>query len=992
MSIRATAILAITFAVVFSSAASAQSPFTVTAISVGDEHGLALVADGSVWAWGDNEHGQLGDGTNTYRSAPVEVSGLEGVISVVAGPWHNLAVKEDGTVWAWGANLAGQLGDGTFTNRTLPVQVNGVSGIVAIAAGINHSLAVRSDGTVWAWGYNQAGQLGDGTQQWSRTPVQVIGLTGVVGIAGGGYHSLALKADGTVWAWGHNGYGQLGDGTTATADMIPGKLTPVQVEGLTGVVAIAAGWAHSLALRGDASVWAWGFNAFGEAGDGTTDGHSRPVLVQDLGGISSIAAALTRPGSANSVPGTSFAVKIDGTVWVWGKGQSIPVMVEGTDGIAAVAAGMRQSLALKADGTMWAWGRGPLGGGTPIVQPIPVQDSRLTDVKAVSAGPAHNLALGGDGTIWGWGGFRELSRIEAIGNITAISAGDVYSLALDDIGEVWEWDNTTQPLPVQGLNDVIAVAAGSAAWWESHRMALKADGTVWDWTDSSPPVPVSGLADVIAISGICDGGLAVRNDGTVWEWYFGAPTQVQGLSGIVDIAGGCDASLALGDEGRVWERIDQTVSPVEELSGVTAIAVGFDHFLALKGDGTVWAWRVNYSGQLGDGTTIDRPTPVRVAGIGDVVAISAGYVHSLAVKRDGSVWAWGGNSFGQINETDPLLPVQVVPPGSPDLTISMSHPGAFTVGSQSSYTLTVTNVGRTATTGTISVRETLPEGLTFISAIGDDWLCSANLQELSCTNPGPINPGISSIITVTVEVDSRSQPGVTNVAEVSNASDLNASNNVTGDPTTVVSGQMVISAVVNAASLLTGPVAPGELITILGEGIGSSQPGETTRVIVDGEDAIVLFASPNQVNASVPDSVAGKLSIELQIEFRGVRSDSVTLAVADNAPGIFTVDCSGVGQAVTYRGNSPSNPAQKGSFVDLYATGANPLHFPMAVHIAGREAESWSTGDIGLAYEGIYLLIVTVQIPVDVESGPAVPIMLTVGEAQSQEGVTIAIQ
>jgi len=158
-------------------------------------NGLSNTVSGTVLAWGDNVDGQLGNGTFTTSNTPVEVSGLTGVTAIAAGGafnHHSLALKSDGTVWAWGANSAGQLGNGSFTGSNTPVQTSGISGVTAIAGGVSHSLALKSDGTVWAWGYNGGGELGNGTYTDSNTPVEVSGLSGVTVIAGGGFHSLAL--------------------------------------------------------------------------------------------------------------------------------------------------------------------------------------------------------------------------------------------------------------------------------------------------------------------------------------------------------------------------------------------------------------------------------------------------------------------------------------------------------------------------------------------------------------------------------------------------------------------------------------------------------------------------------------------------------------------------------------------------------------------------------------------------------------------------------
>ena len=257
-------------------------------------HGLALDDDGSVWAWGYNSTGQLGDGSTYTRSAPVQVKGpggigtLTDVVAIAAGAYHSLALKSDGSVWAWGYNSYGQLGNGTTTTGYAPVQVIGLTDVVAIAAGYYHSLALKSDGSVWAWGYNGYGQLGNGSTYTNYTAVQVSGLTDVVAIAASYYHSLALKSDGSVWAWGYNSYGQLGDGTTDN------RYTPVQVKGpggtgtLGNMIAIAAGYSYSLALKSDGSAWGWGYNSDGELGDGTTDNRYTPVQVLGPGGTGTL--------------------------------------------------------------------------------------------------------------------------------------------------------------------------------------------------------------------------------------------------------------------------------------------------------------------------------------------------------------------------------------------------------------------------------------------------------------------------------------------------------------------------------------------------------------------------------------------------------------------------------------------------------------------------------------------------------------------------------
>ncbi|HQB30185.1 MAG TPA: hypothetical protein PLO86_05410, partial [Syntrophales bacterium] len=192
------------------------------AVAGGMAYTIALKNNGTVWAWGHNNDGQLGDDTATDRWTPVQVKGpggigfLDDVTAIAAGHDHTAALKDDGTVWTWGKNHLGQLGDNTTEDRQSPVQVKGPGGtgfpddVTDVAAGLDHTVALKDDGTVWAWGGNGSGQLGDNTTTARNTPVQVVGpggvglLTGVRAVATRYRHTVVLKNDGTVWAWGDN--------------------------------------------------------------------------------------------------------------------------------------------------------------------------------------------------------------------------------------------------------------------------------------------------------------------------------------------------------------------------------------------------------------------------------------------------------------------------------------------------------------------------------------------------------------------------------------------------------------------------------------------------------------------------------------------------------------------------------------------------------------------------------------------------------------------
>jgi alpha-tubulin suppressor-like RCC1 family protein len=185
----------------------------VIAVSAGYTHSLALKSDGTVWAWGNNSFSELGPAVSSaerYRSLPVRVEGLTNVVSIAAGQHYSAALKSDGTVWSWGYNGEGRLGNGTQVESSIPVRAAGLTGVTAISVGLEHSLALKNDATVWAWGANRAGKLGNGSYTDSAVPLQVGGLTGVVAVAAGAYHSVALKNDRSVWSWGQASHGELG--------------------------------------------------------------------------------------------------------------------------------------------------------------------------------------------------------------------------------------------------------------------------------------------------------------------------------------------------------------------------------------------------------------------------------------------------------------------------------------------------------------------------------------------------------------------------------------------------------------------------------------------------------------------------------------------------------------------------------------------------------------------------------------------------------------
>jgi RHS repeat-associated protein len=358
----------------------------------------------SVLAWGDNSFGQFG------IAPPPSSSGVEGRVSngLPAGGWAQVvatqeavgALKDDGTVWTWGSGC-------TVLGRaagclTTPAQVVGISGVNALAAGASHMLALKSDGTVWGWGSNRVGELGNhGVVGDSYTPVQALNLTGVVAIAAGGWvggadDSYALKSDGTVWAWGWNSWGQLGNGTTGTGQS-DGTPHPdaVQVSGLSGVASITAGAGFGSAVKSDGSVWSWGWNAYGQLGNNSQTDSNVAVQASGLTGVAQASA----PSTGTHV----LTVRSDGSVWSWGNNGEdelgydtnnlsglVPAQIPKLAQVATIGAGRWNSYAVRTDGSAWAWGDNAYG---QLGSNVPY-DTSLTPVSLFDVDGAVSVAGG----------------------------------------------------------------------------------------------------------------------------------------------------------------------------------------------------------------------------------------------------------------------------------------------------------------------------------------------------------------------------------------------------------------------------------------------------------------------------------------------------------------------------------------------------------------------------------------------------------------------
>ena len=370
------------------------SPFTVAAIDAAAHVGSAAVAitvalsplaGNTARAWGLSTSGGLGNGTTTPPvNIPVAVSGLSGDVAVAGGYQSGYAVKYDGTVWAWGSNGSGELGNGSNVESDIPVQVTGLTHVTAVAAGLQTVLALKADGTVWAWGDGGNGALGNGLMTGSTNiPTQVPGLSSVTAIAESTRTGYALHANGTVSAWGDNMFGGLGDGTTND------RASAALVAGLSGATAIAAGAYSGYALVSGGTVAAWGLGTSGELGNGLHASSNSPVAVSSVTGATAIGAGADSgyaivAGGLWSWGSNNVGQLCDNTTVY----KPSPVQVSTVSGLTAVASNLSTVYVIGPGGTVYACGagtNGELGNGTSVESHLLVQVSGLTKVTAVAS-------------------------------------------------------------------------------------------------------------------------------------------------------------------------------------------------------------------------------------------------------------------------------------------------------------------------------------------------------------------------------------------------------------------------------------------------------------------------------------------------------------------------------------------------------------------------------------------------------------------------------
>ena len=345
--------------------------------------------DGGLWLWGYNAFGQLGDNTTFDRSSPVQtIAGGTNWKEISAGYYHMAAIKTDGTLWAWGYNGKGQLGDNTLSNKSSPVQT-AASGNSwkKISAGLFHTIALKTDGAIWSWGYNASGQLGDNTTTNRVSPGQLYGNnTCWRSVSSGWQHSAAIKTDGTLWLWGNNSCGQLGDFTTIN------KSSPVQTySGGNTWKQVSTSNHVTTAIKTDGTLWAWGDGSLGQIG---LNNYSNKLTPTQTGCNFTDWRRVSNTGSAVT------AIKNDGTVWTWGYGPSCNCCspgIKGDNPFRCAAGGFDSVALLCTDGRLLIGGsnnHGEVGDNTTIQKPQFVETiSGGTSWRNISFGKYYSAAI-----------------------------------------------------------------------------------------------------------------------------------------------------------------------------------------------------------------------------------------------------------------------------------------------------------------------------------------------------------------------------------------------------------------------------------------------------------------------------------------------------------------------------------------------------------------------------------------------------------------------
>ncbi|ABG57719.1 alpha-tubulin suppressor [Cytophaga hutchinsonii ATCC 33406] len=617
-------------------------------VAKGSDHTIAVRQDGTLWSWGQNMYGQLGDGSGYSSIIPVQVGTLTTWDKVFAKYDNSFAIMKDGTLWAWGMNSLGTLGDGTEQVRKTPVKVGTATDWQSVETNFNFTAAIKKDGSLWIWGDNYNGQLGNGTKVKNIIPSKVGSGKNWKSVSIGSSNILAIKTDGTLWGWGNNYYNQIG--YTPTVDV----LSPTQIGSETDWKSVSCGDDHVMAIRTNGSLWIWGSNKEGQIGNGEINSYqTEPVQV----------GSDTDWGTCHAIQDWSIAIKTNGSLWTWGSGygyynssyirKNIPTQFGRDTDWSMIYPSEQQSVAFKTDGSLWTWGsnaRGQLGlglyGNTNIPYMVSCPEVLTSSCwQAASIVQSTSFGLRTDSTLWKWGWGNENSLDIYARNDPGFARIGTYKwrayasggalLAIKDDGTLWQSGGRNVPVLLSSSKDWKAVAASS-----SRGYAIKTDGSLWGWdidnytNNTEPSGGVIPLLKEInpgtqwqSISASTTTAAAIRDDGSLWIWG----SALYGAMGTGIAVAGSPTLIQMGND-----------------TGWQFVSVGESTTMAIKTDGTLWACGQNNYGQLGNGNTTDIYTLTQIGTATDWKTVVAGPYHTLAIKTDGSINGWGSYTYNKL--------------------------------------------------------------------------------------------------------------------------------------------------------------------------------------------------------------------------------------------------------------------------------------------------------------------------------------------------------
>ena len=648
------------------------------------------IRNGEIWSWGKNSDGELGNGTYSDSNIPVrEATNASDWVDINTGSTHVIALKSDGTIWAWGLNDFGQLGIPSVTGSSnVPQQIGSANDWVSIGCGTKQTYVIKANGSLWSCGANTSGALGINSSQNENLLTMVGNNTNWRIVSGGNNHVAAIQMNGTLWTWGSNSSGQLGNSLQTSQE-----LSPIQIGSSTNWISVETGDDDVMALQNNGRLYAWGNNQSGQLGNGNTTNQSVPV---QIGGTNFwVGMASGQTGNSSNVTQT-LAVTADGKVFSWGNNEygqlgntgnhdssphSTPTQVSTLTNIINVECGYGSSYALAADGKLYTWGynnKGQLGNGnnTDIYSPIHVSIEPLGWSK-VTGGDIFTAALKSDGTLWAWGdnGFGQLGNGIAMNstpiqmqvsgsNFTRFACGQSHCLAIKANGTLWAWgNNTAGQLGIGSVDNSehdtpINIGVGSAwiavSCGDNYSMAIQANGTLWAWgnnsfgqlgngnsggTPNTTPIQIGSLDSWVDVECGANFTLAIKADGTLWSW-----------------GNNNSGQLGLGSTSTEFTSPQQVTAVAANNWISVAAAGGGAHALGVTSNGVIYSWGDNSHRQLGDGTTNSHNSPIPISyfstsGIKGLTVYCGSY-HSFAIVNNGDIYAWGENANGQLGLGD----------------------------------------------------------------------------------------------------------------------------------------------------------------------------------------------------------------------------------------------------------------------------------------------------------------------------------------------------